>query len=273
VNMPTLRKLDYFYLRYSPRATMDDYVTLGVVMLEPSPGGFAGVRFSRNYRRVICSHPDADLDYFRSLEQEIRQRLAVVDNRGQFVNQLYDLLGNSLQLSPHKELLTEDPQAAMELLAQTAIDPPQPSAKSSPSGQRRILQKMQYAFEQAGVWELLRKSVPAAQYTSPGDPFKIDFAYRPNGVVKMLQAMSLQSSIEPAIKCAFSYPLLVEGIAGKEHAETQMTAILEDDLERTDPHIAFALSHLEKVGVDLAIAAELPGIANQIRQEISELST
>jgi Protein of unknown function (DUF3037) len=266
--MPDLRKLEYFYLRHAPHPTMDDYVTIGVVVVENAPNGFAGVRFSQNYRRVLCSHPDVDLDYFRSLEQDIRERLSVAASRDEFINKLYDSFGNAVQLSPRKECLAEDPQAAMELLVRSSIDLPAGAARSAPSGRRRILQKMRGAFEQAGIWELLRKAVPAAQYTEPGDPFKIDFSYRPNGVVKMLQALSLQSSAEPAIALAYTYPRLAEGIARKENARAVMTAIVDDGLDRDDPRASYAFGTLRSSGIEIAAAAEIPTIAERTRLEL-----
>jgi hypothetical protein len=45
----------------------------------------------------------------------------------------------------------------------------------------RIIQAgMRGEFERAGVWDLLRKQIRAAEYTRPGDPLRIDMGYRPN---------------------------------------------------------------------------------------------
>jgi hypothetical protein len=49
---------------------------------------------------------------------------------------------------------------------------------------------------------------------------------------------------------------------------TWFTAIVEDDLERTDPEIEFALLKMEKSEIHLAVAAEIPGIAEQARLEL-----
>jgi len=270
--MPDLRKLDYFYLRYSPHAAMDDYITIGVIMMENAPDGFAEVRLSRNYRRVLCSHPDADLDYFRALEEDLRTRLSTAEDRNQLVGRLNDTLGNALQLSPPHALLSEDPQAEIERLVRQAIDLPLVipvrTSKVHLRGRRFILHKMEDSFDHAGVLHLLARDVPASQYTDPGDPFKIDFSYQPNGIVKMLQAMSLQVSSDSAKSLAFTYPRLAEGIARKKGARSSMTAIVDDDLDRGDPRIAFALGTLEQVGIEVAITSELPGIANETRREL-----
>ena len=112
------------------------------------------------------------------------------------------------------------------------------------------------------------KNVPVAEYTYTGDPLKIDVSYRPNGIVKMLQAISLEANIDGAKALSFSYPQLVAGISRKENAGTSLTAIVEDDLDRDDPEVGFALETLERTGITVAAAKELPVIAERARVEL-----
>jgi Protein of unknown function (DUF3037) len=266
--MPELKKFDYFFLRYAPYPAMDDYVTFGVIMLEAAPHGFAGVRFMKSWRRLLCSHPDADLDYFRFLEQDIREHLASGVRRDQLLARMHDCFGNAVQLSPYRECLAEDAEAGIELLARGSIDLPMQAGKQEPHGRRRILHKIKNAYESAGIWGMVLKNVPVSEYTYSGDPLKIDVSYRPNGVVNMLQAVSLETSVDPAKALAFSYPHLVAGIARREQADTALTAIVDDDLDRHDPEIEFALGTLERSGIALAVSADLPQIAQQARTQL-----
>lgn len=266
--MPELKKFDYFYLRYAPYPTMDDYVTFGVIMLESNAEGFAGVRFMKNWRRLLCSHPDADLDYFRFLEHDIREHMKNGARREELLRRMRDCFGNSIQLSADRECLAEDGEAAVELLAKGAIDLPVQAGKQEPKGRRRILRKIQDAYETAGIWNMVFKSVPVSDYTHAGDPLKIDVSYRPNGVVKMLQAISLEANIDGAKALSFSYPQLVAGIARKEDAGTSLTAIVEDDLDRNHPEIGFALGILDRTGIAIAATQELPAIAEKARIEL-----
>lgn len=266
--MTDLKKFEYFYLRYAPYPMMDDYVSFGVVVLETAPDGFSGVRFMKNWRRMLCSHPDADLDYFRFLEQDIREHLSSVTRRDELLTKFHDCFANTIQLSQHKECIAQDLEAALELLARGALDLPFHAGRAEPGGRRRILQKIQAACEQAGIWNLLRKNISAAQYTHTGDPLKIDAAYRPNGVVKMLQALSLQMNVDSAKALAFSYPQLVAGIAKKEQAGLSLTAIVDNDLDRNDPEIEFAIETLEHNGIAVARTLEMPLIAERARQEL-----
>jgi hypothetical protein len=267
--MPELKRFEYFFLRYVPHPTMDDYVTFGVVMLEDAPNGFAGVRFVKNWRRVLCAHPDADLAYLRFLEQDIRQRLSDRHTARDLLARMEDCFSGSIQPSPYKQYLAEEPQAALEALAEGTLDIPATAGKAQTGGKRRILRKIQEALEQAGVWQMMQKNIPAEQYTYPGDPLKIDIAYRPNGVIKMLQALSLEANVESAKALAFSYLHLVAGIAGKEKAETLLTAVVADDLSRATPEIDFALGTLERSGIVVAAVAEMPQIAETARQELN----
>ena len=266
--MPELRRFDYFYLRYAPYPTMDDYVTFGVIMLESNPEGYAGVRFMKSWRRLLCSHPDADLGYFKLLESDIRDHLKTGRRREELLHRMRDCFGNSIQLSADRECLAEDGEAAMELLARGALDLPTQAGKPDPRGRRRILRKIQDACETAGIWKTVLKNVPVADYTYPGDPLKIDVSYRPNGTIKMIQALSLETSADGSKALAFSYPQLVAGIRKNENAGAALTAIVEDDLDRKKPEIAFALGVLERTGVAVAAVREVPAIAEQARVEL-----
>jgi hypothetical protein len=266
--MPELKKFDYFFLRYAPHPTMDDYVSFGVIMLEHAANGFAGVRFMKSWRRLLCSHPDADLDYFRFLEQDIREHLSHGANRDELLAKMYDCFGNAVQLSTYRECLAEDGEAAIELLAHSALDFATPAIKQEPRGRRRILRKIQDAYESAGIWGMVFKNVPVAEYTYIGDPLKIDVSYRPNGVVKMLQALSLEVNPDAAKALAFSYPQLVAGIKRKEEAGTALTAIVDDELDRNDPEVGFALGILERSGIEVAATADLPEMVEKARVEL-----
>lgn len=122
--MPKLKTFNYFYLRYVPHATMDDHVTFGLVMLEDSPRGFAGVRFAKNWRRLLRPYRDADLEYFHYLEQDIRQRLSDPLRARELLARMEDPFAGSIQTSTHKQYLAQEPQGALEELARGTLDRP-----------------------------------------------------------------------------------------------------------------------------------------------------
>ncbi len=114
----------------------------------------------------------------------------------------------------------------------------------------------------------MRKNIAAAQYTYKGDPLKIDCGYRPNGEIKMFHAVSLAGDVDAAKVLAFSYPQMVAGIAREEKASSSMTAVVEDELDRSDEAVLFALATLQGVGIAVAAVGEMSAIAERARVEL-----
>jgi len=268
--MADLRQLEFFLLRYVPDAVKDEFVNIGVVMVEAGANGngFAEVRFTRDWRRVRCLDSQADVEMLEALEREIRGQLATTHDREVLLRRLEDSFSNVIQLSPAKGCLAEDPAAEIEVMASIYLEAGKVGGKREVSGRQRILGKMREAFEQAGVWGLMRHQIAVAEYTHKGDPLKIDCSYRPNGEIKMFQAVSLEADVDAAKVLAFSYPRIAEGIAKKEKASAVLTAVVEDDLNRMDEAVLFALATLGQSGIRVAAAGEMGGIAEVARREL-----
>src|ERR1039458_632335 len=97
-------------------------------------------------------------------------------------------------------------------------------APATAGGRRVIYAAMREAFEGVGVWALGRRDIALANYGAKGDPLKIDFGYRPNGVIKMFQAVSLETDVDAAKVLAFSYPALREGLRRAGNAGSGVAA-------------------------------------------------
>jgi len=268
--MADLKQCEFFLLRYVPDAVKDEFVNIGVVLVEPNANGagFAEVRFTRDWQRVRCLDPAADLEMLEGLEDDLRERLKDA-SRAEFISKVNESFSNALQLSPAKACLTESPAEELGKLAEMYLERARrPAAKSAAAGRQAIAQHMRDAFERAGVWKLMRKRIAVAKYTHPGDPLKIDCGYRPNGEVKLFHAVSLASDVDAAKVLAFTYPQIREGIARLEQAKTSLTAIVEDDLDRADEPIAFALDILAGSLIAVRAQAELPRLAEAARREL-----
>lgn len=268
--MADRRQFEFFLLRYVPDAVKDEFVNIGVVMVEAAPGGaqFADVRFTRDWRRVRCLDPQADVEMLAALEQDIRAQLATTQDREVLLRRLEDSFSNVIQLSPTKGCLAEDPVREIEEMASIYLEAAKVGGKREASGRQKILGKMREAFEQAGVWGLMRKQIAVAEYTHKGDPLKIDCSYRPNGEIKMFQAVSLGSDVDAAKVLAFSYPKIAAGIAKKEKAAAVLTAVVEDELDRTDEAVLFSFEMLKESRIAVAVSAEMPRIAEAARKEL-----
>jgi hypothetical protein len=134
---------------------------------------------------------------------------------------------------------------------------------------------MRGAFEQAGVWELLRKGIRASEYTRPGDPLRIDCGYRPNGVIRMFHAVSLDAGVEMAKVLAFSAAALRSGIERVEKASLDLAAIVEplsevnteDETDRRSQY-KFGVETMEEHSIRVLTTADLPRAAETARREL-----
>ncbi|MGA9811844.1 MAG: DUF3037 domain-containing protein [Terriglobales bacterium] len=268
--MADLKKLEFFLLRYVPDAVKDEFVNVGLVMLEPGAEGegFADVRFTRDWRRVRCLDPQADVEMLEALERDIRGQLGQARDREALLRKLDDSFSNLIQVSPTKGCLAQDPAKEIETIARLYFEGPKGAARLERSERRRILNGMREAFEQAGVWTLLMKEIPAAHYTKPGDPFRFDFGYRVGAEIKLFHAVSLKTSVEQAITLAARYPKIGEGIAQKIQAKPLLTAVIDDGLDRTLGGVEFALGALAEEKIQVATVAEMPLIAERARLEL-----
>ena len=87
------------------------------------------------------------------------------------------------------------------------------------------------ALRRHALWDYLARDVPVEQFTAPGDGFRIDFAYRPNGVIKYLHAISLERDWNQSKLLSYTFWRI------REKSEAQMTAIVADtdsDAVRTE---------------------------------------
>ncbi len=140
---------------------------------------------------------------------------------------LEDTLANSVQMTEVKACLAESLPAELEQLMKMYVEPLKVKAERKRTGRAAIAGAMRTEFERAGVWGLMRKRIAASLYTRAGDPMKIDCGYRPNGVIRMFQAVSLEGDVEAAKGLAYSAPQLIEGVQRVEAARLELTAIVE----------------------------------------------
>jgi hypothetical protein len=275
-----LKQCEFFLLRYVPDVVKGEFVNLGVVLLEEGDEGFTDVRFLRDWRRVRGLDPEADVELLESYESEIRRLLqsrtpevinyrAAMSRREWLLTQMREAFSGTLEITPMQAVLTESPQAEIGTLAQAYLESSR-RAQRQQSGRMVIYNAMRDTFEAAGVWQspAMRKDIAVAQYTRKGDPLKIDCGYRPNGVIHFFHAVSLATDVNLAKVLAFSYAEMREGLRAAEHATSDLTAITEDELDRNDEGVAFALATMQASDIAVAKISEMPAIARRARIEL-----
>src|SRR5438309_2504276 len=198
--MADLKKCEFFLLRYVPDAVKDEFVNIGVLMLDAegqtgeASQPFAQVRFTDDWSRVRCIDPAADIEVLEGFGEVVRAELARGhEGREWLLKKLNDSFSNLIRITPAKACLTESPLQEVEVLSKLYLQsPPRKAERERIAGARtRIVSQMREAFEAVGAWRLMWKKIPASDYTHPGDPLKIDCGYKPNGTVKMFHALAL----------------------------------------------------------------------------------
>jgi hypothetical protein len=265
--MAEKRQCEFFVLRYVPNAVQDEFVNVGVVMVEPG-AEFADVRFTRDWRRVQCLDPQVDIEMLRALENEMRRELRDNQTRDVLLRRLNDSSSNLVQISATRACLTEDPAKEIETLAKLYFEGPRPAGRSERTGRKRLYDNIDGAFKQSGVSEFIMHGIPVASYTKKGDPFKFDFGYRMGNTIKLFQAVSMKSSIDQAVLLASRYPGIAKRMSEVLLAPPLLTAVIEDDLDREQERTEFALGTLEDAQIRVAISAEMPLLAAQARTEL-----
>jgi Protein of unknown function (DUF3037) len=274
--MAERKQCEFQLIRYVPDPVKNEFVNIGVLMrAEGEPGT---LRFTRDWGRVRCLDPDADTAMLEALEIEIGQRLRSesVPHTKSLMGRLEESLSNGLQISESKAYLAESFPAGLEDLMRRYVDTP-PRPRSQRRGGRTALHAaMRTRFEEAGVWTLMRKQIAAAHYTKAGDPLRIDCGYRPNGVVRMFQAISLESNADDAKLLAFSALSLIAGVKRVDKADLELTAIVEpirqvEGDEPSEERIAqyrFGVEIMEEHTIRVMTSSDLPRIAETARREL-----
>ena len=277
------RACEFRLLRYVPDAVRNEYVHIGVILREcaAAEGQAAGrpeaalVQFTRDWRRVQCLDPDADTALLEGMESELRRRFQEEPN-GNLMRLLGESLSLSVQMTEAKAYLAESLPAGMEELMRLYVEPPPRERVPRLSGRAGIQAKMRTEFERAGVWDLMRKRIAASQYTRPGDPLRIDAGYRPNGLIRMFHAVSLEPGLEMAKVLAFSAASLRAGVERVEKANLELTAVIEPaarlgatDLEpeRLEMY-RFGVETMEEHQIRVLTTSDLDRVAETARREL-----
>jgi hypothetical protein len=264
---------EFSLIRYVPDVVKGEFANIGVVLREAGRADGAKVRFTRDWSRVRCLDPNADVELLESLESEIAERLrAGFDQRVNakpVLELLEDTLSNSVQLTEMRGTLAESVPAEMEQLMRMYVEPLKaPAARRKVSGRGAIAGRMREEFERAGVWALMRKRIAASQYTRPGDPLKIDCGYR-NGKVRMFQAVSLENDAEAAKGLAYSAEALRAGVSRVEGVDLELTAVVEPVASVGDAEMyGFGVGAMESAAIRVLTAADLGRVAETARREL-----
>jgi hypothetical protein len=266
---------EFQLIRYVPDPVRNEFVHVGVVLREQASPAAMEVRFTRDWRRVRCLDPDADTASLEDMETEFRRGLGN-DPDGKLKRILDEALSLNVQMTQPKAYLAESLPAGVEELMRVYVEPMKRERLPRLSGRAAIQSQMRAEFEHAGVWDLLRKRIAASDYTRPGDPLRIDAGYRPNGVIRMFHAVSLEPGLDVAKVLAFSAAGLRAGVERVEKASLELTAIIEpaakigaadDDPDRLAMY-RFGVETMEENQIRVLTTSDMSRVAETARREL-----
>jgi len=285
--MAEKRQFEVLLLRLVPHALRDDFITVGVVVLEEShqqstesrqpsvisdreersfiptvPASaeqtrsgirFADVRFTRDLKRVECFAPDLEIEILEYLEKEVRERLGEIRGRGELLQLLDEKFGAVFDVGPGKALMAEDPAAEMRVLERDYLAPVAAGASAERArrlGRVGIVAKMQGAFAAAGMLEMLQRDLDMREFTGEHDPFRVDFGFRVGTSLKMFQALALSLSREPAVTLAYRYGRIREGMRVRGE-DALMTAVVSDEAMRARGEVGSGIAMLRASEIEV----------------------
>ncbi|MGZ4889786.1 MAG: DUF3037 domain-containing protein [Candidatus Angelobacter sp.] len=258
----------FFVLRYAPDAVKNEFINVGLVLLPPAGG--AQVRFTRDWSRVLCLDPEADVEMLQALEKDLRDQLREMNGDHDLIlRRIQDSFSNAIQPSEFQACLAASPMAEADELARLYLERPRRRQQAREPGARlAIVGRMRSEFEAAGVWPLMEEKIPVSRYTRSGDPLKIDCGYSPNGTVKLFHAVTLNSDVNTAKVLAFSFPQVAHGIRKAEGKRALLTAVVEDNLPSDDEAVNFARETLEQSAIRIAPVSAMSDIAAAAAREL-----
>jgi hypothetical protein len=282
---------EFFLIRYVPDVVKGEFTNIGVLLREATiPAVGSGVRavpivrFTRDWSRVRCMDPGADIALLEALEGEIAARLRLVaeginPDTKPIMQVLEDTLANSLQITEARACLAESIPAEIDQLMRMYVEPLKVKVDRQRTGRAAIAGAMRTEFEHAGVWSLMRKRIAASLYTAAGDPMKIDCGYRTlengtaeSGVIRMFHAVSLEGDVEAAKVLAFTAPQLRQGVERVEQATLELTAIVEPirqlDGEDASDSYRFGVETMERQSIRVMTINDLARIAATAKVEL-----
>ncbi len=264
----TLHACAYHVLRYTPNLVRDEWVNIGILIYDPTAPR-ARVRLIEElaeFARVRRLHPNADESVLRALRNDFERQFE--EHRrdpGGFVERLDQTLSNVLQLSPRKGVLTADLEAELDRLYHDHVEPPRYRATRVEQVNTRnaIRARTGQVFRSAGIYAPMDRGFRVEEFTYPGDPMRLDFAYRRNGNRGFVHALALSRDPGQAKVLAFT----AESIRAKL-ANAEFAAVTETPPQRANTTHQFVARLLGAQGIELVPLSELAGFANRLKPTI-----
>jgi len=206
------------------------------------------------FNRVRRLHPQADEALLRRLRDDLEDRIESANgksgNRSDWQALLAkwdDTLSNALQLAQQKGTLAQDLDAELERLYNDHVALQRaPSRVGAPGSRAQMRSYCSQVFRQARLWDRIEKGVHASEFTFPGDPMRIDYAYRQNGTHGFVHTLSVSRAPGEVKNLAYT----AERIATKAPWKSEFAAVTDVELTEGNLRHRFVRDTLHDAGIE-----------------------
>jgi hypothetical protein len=265
-----LQPCAYHVVRYQPNLIRDEWVNIGVLLLDPSSGRVRQrwLEEAADFARLRRLHPAADEELLLRLPAEFDRQFAGPGTDGAALLEKFDeTLSNAVQLSPRKGLLARDLDAEIERIFREQVEPVRETRRGAAEIRTRSDLRAQAAdyFRSEKILRLMDRGVRVAEFTYPGDPMRIDFSYRRNGTRGFVHSVVLGRDPSQAKLLAFT----ADAIRGRvDHAE--FLAVTEREPARGNLRDQFVTDVFAGNGVRVVPLPELRKWAHDVAPALRE---
>lgn len=245
----TLQPCAYHVVRYQPNLIRDEWVNIGILLLDPATGRVRQRWLDEpaDLARLRRLHPAADEELLLGLPAEFERQFAGRELDAEAILEKFDeTLSNAVQLAPRKGLLAADPDAELDRLFREQVEPVREPRRGPAEVRTRgdVRARAADFFRSERILRLMQRSVRVEEFTAPGDPMRIDFAYRRNGTRGFVHALALGRDPGQAKLLAYTADAIRSKIARSE-----FLAVTEREPAPGNPRDKFVSEILEDTGV------------------------
>ena len=272
-----LQSCAYHIVRYHPNLIRDEWVNIGVLLLIPSQGTGPGkgpeerpvgrvrqrwLEETADFARLRRLHPDVDEDLLLRLPAAFEQEFAGREmDAAAILRKFEDTLSNRVHLASPKGLLCADPDAELDRLFHDQVEPVREARRGIVEIRTRGEVRARAAdfFRMEKILRLMQRGVRIEEFTAPGDPMRIDFAYRRNGTRGFVHSVALGRDPGQAKLLAFTAGAIRERVV---HSE--FLAVTEREPTKGNVRDQFVSGILSESGVRILPLAELRKWAHDV---------
>jgi len=150
-------------------------------------------------------------------------------------------------LAPQKGVHADDLDVELERLYAEHVAPPRKVIRVGAPGNRAMIRSYcSQVWKAAGLWDRIQKSVRVTEFTSPGDPMRIDYCYRRNGTRGYVQTLSVSRA--PADCKLYAYT--AARIAARAPFNSEFAAVTDVPLQSENERHRFVRETLRDVGIE-----------------------